>query len=47
MVVVESASKLVGEEIDVVVTRAIQTAAGRIIFGRPRDRTNGYAQPAS
>jgi len=44
MVVVESASKLVGEEIDVVVTRAIQTAAGRIIFGRPRDRANGHAQ---
>ncbi len=42
MVVVESASKQVGEEIDVVVTRAIQTAAGRIIFGRPRERANGH-----
>jgi uncharacterized protein YacL len=41
MVVVESASKQVGDEVEVVVTRAIQTAAGRIIFARPRDRANG------
>ena len=38
MVVVEAASRQVGEEAAVVVTRAIQTAAGRIIFGRLRDR---------
>jgi uncharacterized protein YacL len=43
MVVVETASRLVGEEIEVVVTRAIQTAAGRIIFGRPKDRGNGHS----
>jgi uncharacterized protein YacL len=42
-VVVEGASRLVGEESDVVVTRAIQTAAGRIIFGRPRERHNGHS----
>ena len=43
MVVVENASKQVGDELEVVVTRAIQTAAGRIIFARPRDRANGQA----
>ena len=32
-----------GDELEVVVTRAIQTAAGRIIFARPRDRANGQA----
>jgi uncharacterized protein YacL len=42
MVVVEGASRLVGEESDIVVTRAIQTAAGRIIFGRLKDQSNGH-----
>ena len=37
MVVIENASRLVGQDIDVTVTRLLQTAAGRIIFGRPKE----------
>jgi uncharacterized protein YacL len=37
MVVVENASRLVGQDADVTVTRLLQTAAGRIIFGRPKE----------
>jgi uncharacterized protein YacL len=47
MVVVENASRLVGEENDIVVTRAIQTAAGRIIFGRLSGRQDGHGSPDS
>ncbi len=36
MVVVESGRRLIGEEIEVVVTRVLQTAAGRMIFGHPK-----------
>jgi uncharacterized protein YacL len=43
MVVVEHASRLVGEESDVVVTRSIQTAAGRIIFARVGARQGGQS----
>jgi uncharacterized protein YacL len=43
MVVVESASGLVDKETEVVVTRTIQTAAGRIIFGRLKERQNGHS----
>jgi uncharacterized protein YacL len=45
MVVVEAASRLVGDESDIIVTRAIQTAAGRIIFGRLKDQPNGHSSP--
>jgi len=45
MVVVEGASRLVGEDCEVLVTRAIQTAAGRIIFGRLKEQHNGHAGP--
>jgi uncharacterized protein YacL len=38
MVVVEGADQLIGQEVEVVVTRSLQTAIGRMIFGRPRDR---------
>ncbi len=35
MVVVETARDKVGQELDIVVTNALQTAAGKMIFGRP------------
>ena len=34
MVVVDRAAQLIGEEVNVVVTSALQTSAGRMIFGR-------------
>ncbi len=37
MVVVEGGRDAVGREIDAVVTKALQTAAGRMLFARPRD----------
>jgi len=38
MVVVEGAEPLIGQEIEVIVTRSLQTAMGRMIFARPKDR---------
>jgi len=37
MIVVESGKSLVSKEVGVVVTRVIQTAAGRMIFGKPEN----------
>jgi uncharacterized protein YacL len=37
MVVVEEGRKIIGKELDVVVTSVLQTTAGRMIFARPRD----------
>jgi uncharacterized protein YacL len=37
MVVVEGGKRLIGETSDIVVTSVLQTVAGRMIFGRPRD----------
>ena len=37
MIVVEGGRKFIGEEIFVVVTSVLQTAAGRMIFAKPRD----------
>ncbi len=37
MVVVEEGKKLIGRELDVVVTSVLQTTAGRMIFARPRE----------
>ncbi|OGP56463.1 MAG: hypothetical protein A2Y65_10495 [Deltaproteobacteria bacterium RBG_13_52_11] len=37
MVVVEEGKKIIGKELDVVVTSVLQTTAGRMIFARPRD----------
>lgn len=34
MIVVEGGKKYVGEEVDVLVTSVLQTAAGRMIFGK-------------
>jgi len=36
MIVVEHGRRLIGEETDVVVTSVLQTAAGRMIFARPK-----------
>lgn len=37
MIVVESGDKLVGKEVDTVVSRALQTVAGKMIFVSPKD----------
>lgn len=37
MIVVDNAKRLVGETVDVVVTNILQTAAGRMIFGRTKN----------
>jgi uncharacterized protein YacL len=39
MVVVEEGQNYVGGEIQVIVTSALQTAAGRMIFAKPRSET--------
>jgi len=36
MVVIDQGRPLVGKEVAVVVTSALQTSAGRMIFGQPR-----------
>jgi uncharacterized protein YacL len=35
MVVVQDGNELIGEEVDTVVTKVLQTAAGRMIFAKP------------
>jgi uncharacterized protein YacL len=37
MVVVEGGSGYIGKEVDAVVTKVLQTAAGRMIFARPEE----------
>jgi uncharacterized protein YacL len=37
MVVVEEGKKIIGKELDVMVTSVLQTTAGRMIFARPKD----------
>lgn len=37
MVVVENGRRLIGKEVEVVVTRMFQTAAGKMIFGAPKE----------
>jgi uncharacterized protein YacL len=36
MIVVEGGSRFIDEEVDVAVTRVLQTVAGRMIFAQPR-----------
>src|SRR5581483_2725980 len=43
MVVVENGRQYLGQEMDVVVTKILQTAAGRMIFGRVKPAANGTA----
>jgi uncharacterized protein YacL len=38
MVVVQDGSKYVGTDIDVSVTKVLQTAAGRMIFAKPEKK---------
>jgi uncharacterized protein YacL len=45
MVVVESGRALIGQEVLIVVTSVLQTPAGRMIFGRPDQRTSGSHTP--
>lgn len=46
MVVVEGGRKRIGETFDVVVTSVLQTVAGRMIFGRPKDSSARSGQEA-
>ena len=45
MVVVEQGRSLIGQEVAIVVTSVLQTPAGRMIFGRPDQRTSGSPTP--
>ena len=45
MVVVEQGRALIGQEVAIVVTSVLQTPAGRMIFGRPDQRTSGSHTP--
>ncbi len=46
MVVVEEGKKIIGKELDVVVTSVLQTTAGRMIFARPRDEEFSSEEPS-
>ena len=41
MVVVDGGRRLIGQEITAIVTTVLQTAAGRMIFVKPKDHANG------
>ena len=45
MVVVEQGRPLIGQEVAITVTSVLQTPAGRMIFGRPDQRTSGSHTP--
>ncbi len=45
MVVIEMGRTLIGQEVMIVVTSVLQTPAGRMIFGRPDQRTSGSHTP--
>jgi uncharacterized protein YacL len=44
MVVIENGREYLSQEIAIIVTKVLQTAAGRMIFGRPEDRNSGQYQ---
>ncbi len=46
MVVVDNARRMIGRNIDVVVTSVLQTTAGKMIFGRYVEASTQVAQPA-
>jgi uncharacterized protein YacL len=46
MVVVEEGRRIIGKELDVVVTSVLQTTAGRMIFARPKDEESATEVPA-
>ena len=45
MVVIEQGRPLIGQEVPIVVTSVLQTPAGRMIFGRPDQRTAARTRP--
>src|SRR5262249_10978618 len=45
MVVIEQGRPLIGQEVMIVVTSVLQTPAGRMIFGRPDQRSSGSHTP--
>lgn len=45
MVVIEQGRPHIGQEVQIVVTSVLQTPAGRMIFGRPDQRTSGSHTP--
>jgi hypothetical protein len=47
MVVVEEGRKIIGKELDVVVTSVLQTTAGRMIFARPKDEESVTEESAA
>jgi len=47
MVVVDNARRMISKTVDVVVTSVLQTTAGKMIFGRFDDRTQGGTDPRS
>ncbi len=47
MVVVEAGRNLIGQEVPIVVTSVLQTPAGRMIFGRPEQRSGSGHTPYS
>lgn len=47
MVVVEGGKKIIGKELDVVVTSVLQTTAGRLIFAQPKDEKFISDKPAA
>ena len=47
MIVVENGRRLIGKQIQVIVTSILQTAAGRMIFARPKFGKNGEALEAT
>ncbi|MEO8522964.1 MAG: TRAM domain-containing protein, partial [Acidobacteriota bacterium] len=47
MVVVDNARRMIGRNIDVVVTSVLQTTAGKMIFGRYVEASTPVAQPAA
>jgi uncharacterized protein YacL len=46
MIVVENGKLLMGQSVDVTVTRVLQTVAGRMIFAHPKQAPAGSAAPA-
>jgi uncharacterized protein YacL len=44
MVVVDNTGHLIGETVDVVVTSVLQTTAGKMIFGKPREKAAASAR---
>lgn len=46
MVVIEGAREMVGEEVDFLVTNAVPTAAGKIVFGKVADEIPSVAPPS-